>query len=184
MSLKIFNFLEEEGRKKMEKMLFATTKDGQEVVVECFRKDFSRPLEATVIPGRLMCGVEKIGIQTQNVLKQIHHDFKKMGETGWKPDIDLFIRGLLVALEDQKEFIVQRLERHLEEMLEKEEAFVSDRRNVFWWKPDEFFLGQIKYLCGTCPKQEERNFFNKFIKEQTERTGVLMLEVTFTFRVE
>ena len=168
----------------MEKMLFATTKDGIEVVVECSRKDYSCPLEATIIPGRLRWEVEKIKIQTQNVLKQIHHDFKKLGDASWKPDIDLFFRGLLVVLDDQKKFIAQKLERHLEEMLDKEEAFVSDRRNVFWWKPDEFFLEQIKYLCGTRPKQEERDFFGKFIKEQTERTGVLMLEVTLTFRID
>jgi len=40
-------------------------------------------------------------------------------------------------------------------------------------------------LCDARPNLQERNFFDKFIKEQTEdQTGVLMLKVTFDFWVE
>jgi hypothetical protein len=165
-------------------MLFATTKNGQDMVVKCYRENDAQSLKAAIIPGKLTHRVEKIEILEEEIPKQIQHDFKKLGED-WEPDTDLFLKGLVTVLDDQKKFIVQRLENCFEEMLENREVLVSDQRDVFWYKPDDFFLGSIRCLCNSRPKKEERDFFNRFIEEQTEdRSGVLMLKVTFNTQIE
>lgn len=155
------------------------------MAVEILRETIGEPPKFKVISGQVKYKVKAIELQVRLIIKQIQHDFKKLGPVNWKPDADLFLRCLQLSLSDMKEDIAGNLNRNIDKMLGKGGAFIGEKENEFWVRPDEFFLGPIKCLCNARPKPEERNFFDKFIKEQTEdQSGVLMLKATFEFWVE
>ena len=170
----------------LKKVLFnATTEKGENVAIELMRERADEPPKFKVFFGQVKYRVKAIELQAREIVKQIRYDFRKLVSVDWKPDADLFLRGLHISFSEEKEAITRNLERHLEKMMENGEVFISDRQNVFWLKPDGFFLDPIKYLCNTREKPAEREFFQKFIKEQAQdQTGVLMIKVTFDFWVE
>jgi len=171
------------GAPKKTEFYNATAQGGENVVLKVLRNDINKPAKIKIIPGQLRYRVRKIELQTNEIKGQIQHDFKKLGHVDWEPDTEFFLKHLQVILQERKDKIAQSLNLRLKKMLEKEEVFISERQNVFWWKPDEFFLEPLRYLYDR-QGPEEREFFTKFINEQTgDRAGTLMLKVTFDFWV-
>ncbi len=165
----------------------ATSEDGRSIVVKTSHQIGKVPVQ-TVIFGKMAYRVKKIGIQARDIIRQIRSDFKKLEPVGWRPDIGFFLRYFLSLLAENKADIVRKLESSpdtLLAMLENEELFISEKGNVFWLKPDKAVLQPIMHFYETYWKKPARDFFLKFIEEQTEdQNGVLMLKVELDFWVE
>lgn len=164
---------------------------GETMVIERWREHIDEPVKTRVLVGKnIRYMVKKVELQTRDICRHLHHEYKKLGAVNWRPDIDLFLRALDIIFKDVfegegKDLILQRWGKNLVEMLDKREAFFTDRKEVFLFKPDELLTEPLMYVFYSRPNREERLFFQGFIEENIkDKTGVLLLRVTFDFLIE